>query len=569
MTEEDVAVNCHQFPRKVIQGLCGWSCASLIKCKKFFPPLISQSSSSEKLHFLSRRGGTGCVEVNSSTYAIPSPVTVASWVKATSKPFTFHFKAFGLFCGSKVAGRSLPNTLRVRHRLQAERSYSYDSLPTEAVDDLWALFNDCLTPVVQANKMGAVVFQFHLNFVPSDDNRLFIEACAKNLRQDVKMAVEFRDRSWFFTENIASLGRDCIGRELNWSSAPDRLEHTCKWMKETLNCFRAGNGGVVLVASEDLYREVYPSDTQGSLPTVLSAFSTPDLAYIRVHRREGNNRVLRPEEIQRWVAAITALMEERMQDDSCGISASIGSSNNSRNSSSDGNCCNCSKGQTDNSSAALRGSCYVLWGTDYEDHPILNMRHLQDALPAAYRVDWRGLFAQPGGGGISALFANQQGKKRKEMLEKQEKQEKQEQKEEIWCCEGMKTETDETVASIQHQPSSIMIDTTIDTDTASAATTGGNILYTAKKGTLSPPLPIPLPPPALFSSSSSSPTTSATSSSSLVPPSSSSPSSLVSLTSKKRRPDTTPTGTTTTAESVPKKQKRKNTIDMFFVKKSI
>lgn len=84
-----------RFSRKVIQGLCGWSCASLAKCKKFFPPLVSSSSSTEKLHFLSRQGGMGCVEVNSSTYAIPSPATVNSWVKATSKSFTFHFKAYG------------------------------------------------------------------------------------------------------------------------------------------------------------------------------------------------------------------------------------------------------------------------------------------------------------------------------------------------------------------------------------------------------------------------------------------------------------------------------------------
>ena len=55
--------------RCVFQGTCGWSDVSLSRSGKFFPPRTS--SSLDKLRFLSREGGFGCVEVNTSTYSIP------------------------------------------------------------------------------------------------------------------------------------------------------------------------------------------------------------------------------------------------------------------------------------------------------------------------------------------------------------------------------------------------------------------------------------------------------------------------------------------------------------------
>jgi len=40
------------------------------------------------------------VEVDTSTYAIPSKVSVRRWLQAVPAGFIFHFKAFGLFCRS-------------------------------------------------------------------------------------------------------------------------------------------------------------------------------------------------------------------------------------------------------------------------------------------------------------------------------------------------------------------------------------------------------------------------------------------------------------------------------------
>ena len=383
-------------PRRVLQGLCGWSCASLQRCKRFFPS-HSATHSLDKLRFLSGGAGHGCVEVNSSTYAIPSSDTVASWMHAThsshthssrTDPFVFHFKAFGLLCGSSVAGRALPQALRHSHGLSAERSYTLDSLTPEARLDLWTLFNNSLQPAVDAGKMGAVVFQFHLSFLPTEANRAFVKMCATHLRQDVGMAVEFRDRSWLFSP-------ECEGEaegdhvlnlcSFNHIARPggdggEQLKQTCCWLR-SLREYRPK--GVALVASEDLFKEVYrstqvPSSTTGtgtvptrpSLPTALTAFPTPEFAYIRVHRREGDKRVLTGEEISRWAEAVAALMEEESED----------------------------------GTKTLNGPCYVLWGTDHEDQPIVNMKHLNAALPESCRVEMKEVFRSPAEG-MKAMFA--------------------------------------------------------------------------------------------------------------------------------------------------------------------
>ena len=69
--------------KKVIQGTCGWTDQSLIKCGKFYPKKSAKSS--ERLEFYSRQGGFGCVEVDCSSYALQNEDTVQAWVSATPK----------------------------------------------------------------------------------------------------------------------------------------------------------------------------------------------------------------------------------------------------------------------------------------------------------------------------------------------------------------------------------------------------------------------------------------------------------------------------------------------------
>ena len=78
---------------KILQGTCGWSDASIVKCGRFYP--ASAKSTEDRLLHYSRV--FPCVECDTSNYAIPTPAAVERWIKCVPKGFKFHFKAFGLF----------------------------------------------------------------------------------------------------------------------------------------------------------------------------------------------------------------------------------------------------------------------------------------------------------------------------------------------------------------------------------------------------------------------------------------------------------------------------------------
>ncbi len=50
------------------------------------------------------------IKVDTSAYAIPRATTTAKWITAVSSSpgFTFHVKAFGLFCSSSIQASALP-----------------------------------------------------------------------------------------------------------------------------------------------------------------------------------------------------------------------------------------------------------------------------------------------------------------------------------------------------------------------------------------------------------------------------------------------------------------------------
>ena len=52
------------------------------------------------------------MEVDSSTYAIPTPQNVATWVDACPRDFKFHFKAFGCLVNGGSPLNSLPRDIR-------------------------------------------------------------------------------------------------------------------------------------------------------------------------------------------------------------------------------------------------------------------------------------------------------------------------------------------------------------------------------------------------------------------------------------------------------------------------
>jgi uncharacterized protein YecE (DUF72 family) len=368
----------------VVHGLCGWSDPSLAHCGKVFPPRTS--SSLDKLRFLSRYHEIGCLEVNSTTYAIPQQKSVQEWVHVTPNQFIFHVKAFGALCGSDLDLRQIPLPIRQKYQFPSIGRFVRTQYPEEAYSDLWNLFNDSLEPIVQAQKMGVVLFQFHTNFTPTPTSRALVEECANLLRPDVKMAVEFRDRNWIgWTNSLREDSADAGGRY------EDRFElhETLTWLR-SLRCTSTGTG-VALVASDEIFSETFPtsslplslhphaltvsqSDASSLVPPpVPNAANTPRLPiflpseptnmflYIRIHRREGKERLLSETELRCWVQRIGNVTVAGSESVALSDASSSGSDSPPR-------CC-----------------CYMLWGTDFEDQPILNMKRLNELLPPSSR----------------------------------------------------------------------------------------------------------------------------------------------------------------------------------------
>lgn len=301
---------------RVYQGTCGWSDDTLVSCGKFYPPKVT--SSVDKLHFYSRHGLFQCVEVNSSSYAIPSIKHVQSWLDATPREFVFHFKALGLFCGSKMDSSHIPASIREAHVLSG--MLDPDTLDTGIYDEIWTAFNTVLERVASAGKLGSIVFQFPLSFAKSEKNKQLVMQSAIKLFPNCTMVVEFRNREWI---------------------TDAQLQDTVSWMSGL-------RSNISLCAADELIyetvhlegspsREIYP------IPIV----PLSNVLYVRIHRRYGNMRLLDTNEISEWVSRIRSAFTK------------------------------------------FSGPCYVLWGTDYEDQPIINAKSLYNALPEQHRCVWK------------------------------------------------------------------------------------------------------------------------------------------------------------------------------------
>eukprot|EP00249_Psilotum_nudum_P030668 c43542_g1_i1 orf=266-1651(-) len=310
--------------RKVLMGTCGWSDHTLMKCGKFYPGSVHTSE--DRLRHYSTH--FPCVEVDTTTYAIPSKSSIARWLQCVPKGFLFHFKAFGLFCSKSCPVTALPIATRSKLSVECLGSdyISLYSLPSSLRDELWQVFNQALKPVHDAGSLGVVVFQFHLSFKPTEENREHVNWCRLNLDSQFSMAVEFRCREWF---------------------AEDHLSTTLEWLKMH---------GISLIAADELQHETFVKDRcQTGLPggkvqiilPIAWAVTQPDFVYIRVHRREGNLRLLSEAELSVW--------ESRLK---------IGLSED------------------------LKGPIYFMWGTDWEDQPIINARNLSLRL-AGMVFNWK------------------------------------------------------------------------------------------------------------------------------------------------------------------------------------
>lgn len=204
--------------------------------------------------------------------------------------------------------------------------------------------------------------------------------------------------------------------------------------------------GIVHVASDDLLQEQGPAEeghfARGTLPStrlpVYPLVTSPAAAYVRVHRRRGQQRCLADAEVQRWALRLQAMAAQlrTLQGHLACLptappvpQADAGLGVGSQSSAAEFVEPSAGYGPTpaqirsggmvvsvpayanlvcgEGGQAAV-GALFLMWGTDWEDQPLLNAKAVCGALPTAMVFPWQQhvkRHAKPVG--ISAFFQQQ------------------------------------------------------------------------------------------------------------------------------------------------------------------
>lgn len=158
---------------RILIGTCNW-----LDHKGFYPPELEKSSrAKERLTYYAER--FPIVEVDTTFYGIPKPGVAEQWVERTPEDFTFNVKAYRTLTGHGT-------------REEPKRP---------ATKEEWHDFQEMLTPLREAGKLGAVHFQFAPWITHSVKNREALLDVREHHPDDL-IAVEFRHKSWYEPEAL-------------------------------------------------------------------------------------------------------------------------------------------------------------------------------------------------------------------------------------------------------------------------------------------------------------------------------------------------------------------------------
>jgi uncharacterized protein YecE (DUF72 family) len=139
------------------------------------------------------------VEVDSTYYSPPAEQTARLWVDRTPAEFTFNIKAFSLLTGHPTRVSAIYKDLRP----ETDKTNVYPKdLSPQAMEDVWTRFLSALDPLVEAGKLGVVLFQFPPWFTIRRSNKQYLLEVAKRCGP-LRVAMEFRNATWFDGDNRA------------------------------------------------------------------------------------------------------------------------------------------------------------------------------------------------------------------------------------------------------------------------------------------------------------------------------------------------------------------------------
>jgi uncharacterized protein YecE (DUF72 family) len=261
---------------KILVGTASWTDKTLL-ASGWYPE--SANTAEKRLQYYARQ--FPLVEVDATYYSPPAEATAALWAQRSPADFLFNIKAFSLLTGHPTKVSAIYKDLRP----ETEKKNIYpDDLTPQAYEDVWTRFLSALDPLVEAGKLGAILFQFPPWFTIRRSNKQYLLEVA-NRCSPLRIAVELRHESWFAGDNQA----------------------------ETLDFLRKHHLPFVSV---DM-----PQGHKSSIPPVLEA--TADLAVVRFHGHsehwtskdiyEKFGYLYSDQELKSWAPKLQKLSQETAQ----------------------------------------------------------------------------------------------------------------------------------------------------------------------------------------------------------------------------------------------------------------
>jgi uncharacterized protein YecE (DUF72 family) len=179
---------------KIRVGTASWTDKTLL-ASGWYPP--EATSSEERLNYYATQYPV--VEVDATYYNPPAERTARLWAERTPPGFTFNIKAFSLLTGHPTRVASIYKDLRPE---TDKRNVYLTDLAPQALEDAWDRFLSALDPLVEAGKLGAVLFQFPPWFTIRRDNKQYLLEVAHRCAP-LPVLVELRNATWFDGDNQA------------------------------------------------------------------------------------------------------------------------------------------------------------------------------------------------------------------------------------------------------------------------------------------------------------------------------------------------------------------------------
>ena len=260
---------------QILVGTASWTDKTLLE-SGWYPP--DATSAEARLRYYAEQ--FPLVEVDSTYYTPPNERNSELWAARTPDYFRFNIKAFSLLTQHPTRVDALYKELRPE---TDKRNVYAKDLDAKVVDEVWARFLSALTPLHDAGKLGALLFQFPQWFTIRRSTKDYLLEC-KERAAPYRICVEFRSATWFKDEETT---------------------------EETLDFLRSYGLPYVVV---DM-----PQGHASSVPPVVAA-TTPDLAVVRFHGHSGGwesrniyerfGYLYDEEELRPWAPRIRQLGEQ-------------------------------------------------------------------------------------------------------------------------------------------------------------------------------------------------------------------------------------------------------------------